>query len=72
MNAGFEAFALACPLIHNLNFINHIESGKMTQSGCNHCNECAVEKDRSGVRCIQNKQRSPFELLYLNIVYKKR
>jgi 2,4-dienoyl-CoA reductase-like NADH-dependent reductase (Old Yellow Enzyme family) len=54
MNAGFDAIALARPLIYNSNFINDLESGKVSQSGCNRCNECVVEMDRGGVRCTQN------------------
>ena len=54
MGAGFDAIALARPLIYNSNFINDLETGKVIQSGCNRCNECVVEMDRGGVRCTQN------------------
>jgi len=49
--ADFEFIALGRPLIHDANFLRHLQAGTITQSGCTRCNECVVEMDRGGVRC---------------------
>jgi 2,4-dienoyl-CoA reductase-like NADH-dependent reductase (Old Yellow Enzyme family) len=54
MNSGFEAVAIARPLIYDSEFVNKLKSGAVSESGCNRCNECVVEMDRGGVRCTQN------------------
>lgn len=53
LDSGFEAIALARPLIYDAQFINKLKKGVVTESGCNRCNECVVEMDRGGVRCTQ-------------------
>ena len=52
MDAGFDFIALARPLIHDPNFINKMESGLIERSLCNRCNECIVEMDRQGIKCV--------------------
>jgi len=52
MNAGFNFIALGRPLIHDPNFLVKIQSGEIEKTECNRCNECVVEMDRSGVRCV--------------------
>lgn len=52
MNAGFEFIALGRPLIHDPNFLMNLRTGKITLSGCTRCNECVVEMDRGGVKCV--------------------
>ena len=54
LTAGFEFIALARPLIHDSNFLLKLESGQITKSECNRCNECIVEMDREGVKCVIN------------------
>lgn len=54
LTAGFEYIALARPLIHDSNFLLKMESGEITKSECNRCNECIVEMDRGGVKCVIN------------------
>jgi 2,4-dienoyl-CoA reductase-like NADH-dependent reductase (Old Yellow Enzyme family) len=52
MSAGFDFIALGRPLIHDPSFILKISSGEISKTGCNRCNECVVEMDRGGVRCV--------------------
>lgn len=54
LNAGFSFIALARPLIHDPLFIKKLEEGSIEKSLCNHCNECVVEMDRGGIRCVLN------------------
>ncbi len=55
LTAGFEFIAMARPLIHDSNFLLKLESGQITKSECNRCNECIVEMDRGGVKCVIKK-----------------
>jgi 2,4-dienoyl-CoA reductase-like NADH-dependent reductase (Old Yellow Enzyme family) len=56
LNAGFDFIALARPLIHDSNFLIKIENNSIEKSACTRCNECVVEMDRNGIKCIiQNK-----------------
>lgn len=52
LNAGFEFIALARPLIHDADFLIKIENNTIEKSACTRCNECVVEMDRQGVRCV--------------------
>lgn len=54
LNAGFSFIALARPLIHDPLFIKKLEEGSIEKSLCNRCNECVVEMDRGGIRCVLN------------------
>lgn len=54
LNAGFNFIALARPLIHDPFFLKKLEEGSVEKSLCNRCNECVVEMDRGGVRCVLN------------------
>ena len=56
--AGFQAVALGRPLIYDAHFPQRLQSGEITKTGCNRCNECVVEMDRGGVRCTLNHQES--------------
>lgn len=55
LNEGFEFIALARPLIYDSNFLLKLQSGEILKSDCNRCNECVVEMDRGGIRCVLNK-----------------
>jgi len=47
---------LARPLIYDSNFLIKIENNSIEKSACTRCNECVVEMDRDGIKCIiQNK-----------------
>lgn len=52
LNAGFDFIALARPLIHDSNFLIKIENNSIETSACTRCNECVVEMDRDGVKCV--------------------
>jgi 2,4-dienoyl-CoA reductase-like NADH-dependent reductase (Old Yellow Enzyme family) len=52
LDAGFNFIALGRPLIHDPNFLLKLERNEITKSGCTRCNECVVEMDRGGVRCV--------------------
>lgn len=49
---GFEFISIGRALIHDPAFIQKIASGEIDQSGCTRCNQCVVEMDRGGVRCV--------------------
>lgn len=52
LNAGFDFIALARPLIHDSKFLIKIENNSIETSACTRCNECVVEMDRDGVKCV--------------------
>lgn len=52
MDAGFNFIALARPLIHDSNFLIKIRDNIIDKTDCNRCNECVVEMDRNGVKCV--------------------
>ena len=52
LSAGFNFIALARPLIHDPAFLNKINQGLIEKSLCNRCNECIVEMDREGIKCV--------------------
>jgi 2,4-dienoyl-CoA reductase-like NADH-dependent reductase (Old Yellow Enzyme family) len=56
IRAGFDFIAIGRALIHDPDFLIKLESGQVTKSGCTHCNECIVEMDRGGVKCVMNNQ----------------
>jgi 2,4-dienoyl-CoA reductase-like NADH-dependent reductase (Old Yellow Enzyme family) len=52
--ARFQAVALGRPLIYDPYFPAKLQNGEVQKTGCNRCNECIVEMDRGGVRCVLN------------------
>jgi len=54
LDAGFEFIAIGRPLIHDPNFLLKLKDNEIEKSACNRCNECIVEMDRGGVRCVLN------------------
>jgi len=52
MDGGFDAIAIGRALIHDPDFIERIKTDNAYLSPCNHCNQCMVEMDRGGVRCV--------------------
>lgn len=52
LNAGFDFIALARPLIHDSDFLKKIENNEIQKTECNRCNECIVEMDKDGVKCV--------------------
>lgn len=53
LDAGFNFIALGRPLIHDPNFLIKLEANEIEKTECNRCNECIVEMDREGVRCVE-------------------
>src|SRR5690606_3792983 len=51
-NAGFEGIAIGRGLIHGPDFLVKLRTGVIEKSGCTRCNQCVVEMDRGGVRCV--------------------
>lgn len=52
MSQGFDAIAVGRALIHDPHFLAKIQMNDGHISPCNHCNECMVEMDRGGVKCV--------------------
>jgi len=52
LDAGFEFIAIARALIHDPNFLLKLKDGSIERTECNRCNQCVVEMDRDGVRCV--------------------
>ena len=50
MTEGFEFVGRA--LIADPDLVLRMQSGETDRSRCTHCNECVVEMDRGGVRCV--------------------
>jgi len=52
MAEGFDFVAMGRALIADPDLIRRLESGEAERSRCTQCNECIVEMDRNGVRCV--------------------
>ncbi|MCH2020961.1 MAG: NADH:flavin oxidoreductase [Saprospiraceae bacterium] len=52
LDAGFEFISIGRALIHDPDFLLKLKDGSITKSGCTRCNQCIVEMDRGGVRCV--------------------
>jgi 2,4-dienoyl-CoA reductase-like NADH-dependent reductase (Old Yellow Enzyme family) len=52
LDAGFEFIAIARALIHDPDFILKLKDGRIEKSECTRCNQCVVEMDRDGVKCV--------------------
>jgi len=52
LEEGFAFLAMGRALIHDPEMVKHLRSGKMTESGCTHCNLCMIEMNRGGTRCV--------------------
>lgn len=52
LEAGFNFIAMARPLIHDPEFLNKLNQGLIEKSLCNRCNQCIVEMDRGGIKCV--------------------
>jgi len=52
LSKGFNFIALGRPLIHDPQFLMKLQSGEIEKTGCNRCNECVVEMDRGGIKCV--------------------
>jgi len=52
LDAGFEFIAIARALIHDPDFLLKFKDGSIEKSDCTRCNQCVVEMDRDGVKCV--------------------
>jgi 2,4-dienoyl-CoA reductase-like NADH-dependent reductase (Old Yellow Enzyme family) len=52
LDAGFDFIAIARALIHDPDFLMKLKEGQIDRSECNRCNQCVVEMDRGGVKCV--------------------
>ena len=52
MQSGFELMAVGRALIEDPDFVRKVQSDTAFTSPCNHCNECMVQMDIGGVRCV--------------------
>lgn len=53
---GFAFIQLGRPTIHNPDFVNDLQSGKIIASDCDHCNRCVAAMDAGGVYCVTNAE----------------
>lgn len=49
---GFDLVAMGRAFIRDPDFARRLERGELRASRCNHCNECVVEMERTGTRCV--------------------
>lgn len=54
LEAGFDFIAIARALIYNPNFVQHLKEEIINKSGCTRCNQCIIEMDKNGVKCVLN------------------
>ena len=53
MADGFEAIALGRALVHDPGFVNALQNGSVTQSGCTACNRCVTMMySPGGTSCV--------------------
>lgn len=57
---GFDAVAMARALIHDAEFVNKLQSGAVTQSGCTACNACIPKMYQpTGIYCVLGQANDP-------------
>jgi 2,4-dienoyl-CoA reductase-like NADH-dependent reductase (Old Yellow Enzyme family) len=49
---GFDFLALGRALIRDPDLIARMRRGELAEGRCTHCNECVVEMEREGTRCV--------------------
>ncbi len=54
-NAEFEFLQMGRATIQDPDFVKKLQTGKLTQSPCDHCNRCVAAMDAGGVYCVSNK-----------------
>ena len=52
LDTGFEFIAIARALIHDDEFLLKLKDRRIDKSECTRCNQCVVEMDRDGVKCV--------------------
>jgi len=52
LREGFHLLALGRALIADPDLVARMQAGEAEGSICNHCNQCVVEMERNGTRCV--------------------
>jgi 2,4-dienoyl-CoA reductase-like NADH-dependent reductase (Old Yellow Enzyme family) len=52
---GFDFIALGRALIRDPDLVQRLQSGELTASRCIPCNQCVVEMERGGTRCVRRE-----------------
>jgi 2,4-dienoyl-CoA reductase-like NADH-dependent reductase (Old Yellow Enzyme family) len=52
LNEGFEFIAMGRGLIRDPDLVKRMQAGELTASRCVPCNQCVVEMERGGTRCV--------------------
>lgn len=50
---GFAAVEMGRALLHDPQLVNKMQSGVVLESGCVPCNQCIVEMEKGGARCVR-------------------
>lgn len=58
LNNGFVAFQMARSLVHDTDFVNKLQSGEVTESGCCHSNYCIGRMYTKDMKCHQCMAKS--------------
>ena len=58
LNSGFVAFQMARALIQDTNFVNKLQSGEVTRSGCKHSNYCIGRMYTLDMKCHQCMEKN--------------
>jgi 2,4-dienoyl-CoA reductase-like NADH-dependent reductase (Old Yellow Enzyme family) len=57
--AGFDFVALGHALIRNPDLVKRLQTGELTASECTPCNQCIIEMEKGGTRCVMRGHGSP-------------
>jgi 2,4-dienoyl-CoA reductase-like NADH-dependent reductase (Old Yellow Enzyme family) len=52
LDEGFELIAMGRALIRDPDLVLRMQAGELTGSRCVPCNQCMVEMERGGTRCV--------------------
>lgn len=64
MDDGFDLLALGRVLIYDPNFVNNLQSGSVTESGCTACNQCVTMMySPGGTSCVLKEPGDPVAIL---------
>jgi 2,4-dienoyl-CoA reductase-like NADH-dependent reductase (Old Yellow Enzyme family) len=60
MREGFDCISLARVLIHDPQFVNKLQAGAVTKSGCTSCNRCVAKiYSVGGTECVLGAPNDP-------------
>lgn len=55
LDSGLDFVQLGRTLIHDAEFVNKMQSGKIEEPLCDHCNRCVAAMDGGGVKCVSRE-----------------